>query len=303
MKFVRYTILAMLMAMGLAACGGNAPATTTNTGSTGETNSSAAPADTGLEYLHYTLKLGDAVSGQFEGTSRVIVLGDAQRLISLIGPDNITQALLQMPTGAQPGEYELTSGKTDYRAQVATSYEDSGTYTENVTGTLKITSASPLQGTFEFSAKTKSGETASASGSFDEQVYSYGAQVTGALEMTLPTGEASAIVFQDEVGLNFSAPDSINSTFSLTFYLPADIAAGDYGLATVYPKPAAGQVGIVMSGNNVDYGNDITGTLNLTATGDKFSGSYTITADDENGKTLTVEGTFTDIPLVNAKDS
>lgn len=315
MKAIIFRCLMVMMMMGLAACGSGgaaptSPSSTANTNSPADNNnaqSEAAP--TGLEFIHYTVKLTGAETANVEGIIETIFLEGAGRLISFAGPAMNFQAIVQTPITLQPGEYPLTQAD-DYRAQISTSYEPSGTYASNVSGTLKITSADPLQGTFEYSASTATAETITATGSFDEVVYSYSAKVSGDVEATMPPGKASIITLSDENVLNLDTSDPTSllpsgDIFSIAFYMPNTTAAGDYALATTYSKPTEGQIGVIINNNGDEsssYDTNIKGTLTLIEAGQQYSGFFTVTADTQDGKTVTVEGSFTDLPVLQAQD-
>jgi hypothetical protein len=308
--------LGLLMIMALAACGSGSGAlptsasTTSNTNPTADTSSAqSASAATGLEYIHYTVKMTGESAANVEGTTQSIFMEGSGRLLSFSGPDMSFQAIVQTPETVQTGEHPL-SASGDYRAQISTSYEASGTYDSNVSGKLNITSVEPLQGTFEYSAATTTGETMTATGSFDEVVYSYTTKATGAVETSIPSassGRAMITVLGDDDILSFDTSDPSTlipdrSVFSISFYMPTDIAAGEYELAA-YLEEAEGQIPVIINDNDegtVAFEDNLKGTLTLTEVGAQYSGTYNGTAESSDGKTLTVEGSFTDLPVIEA---
>lgn len=321
MQSTIYRCLGLLMVMALAACGNSGGAlptsasisNDTNTNPTADSNSGqSAPASEDLEFLHYTVKLTGAETANAEGNLQIIFIDEAGRLISFAGPGMNFQAIIQTPETVQVGEHDLTvSG--DYSAQISTSYEASGTYDANVSGKLNITSADPLQGTYEYSASNEAGDTVTASGSFDEVPYSFAMKVTGAVEANVPAAGSGQVMTttlgdEDVLIIDTSNPADIiaqGHVFTVSFYMPTDIAAGEYGLTAIYPTPAEGEVGVMISDDDetsTTFDTNIKGTLTLTEVGAQYSGTYTITAESTDGKTVTVEGSFTDVPVIEAVD-
>jgi hypothetical protein len=122
--------------------------------------------------------------------------------------------------------------------------------------------------------------------------------IIGAIEKSYTPREALALPLAGNVSLTLSEEDAVSG---VALQFPADTPPGTYviedhaheALINIFAEYARFDDGDAL------YYLSTTGTLNLTAAGDKFSGTFEFTAayTKDDSKTIKVAGSFADVPF------
>jgi hypothetical protein len=263
-------------------------------------------------YVQFTLQVSGAETVTAQGVARVASMPAAElQSIMFNVPDTEFTGFLQLPAPAEPGSYDL-EGSTfgEVIAQVSTSFEPTGSFREDVSGTVTVESGEPLTGSVEFTSANEDGDTVTVNGQFEEMVYDAAMTVSGDIEMTIPPGSAQLVNEFGEYILSISSVDldgrlaSADNFVDVKFYMPPTIEPGDYAIISSANTQQPGEVGvmIIAVGETVaSYDTNIDGTLTLTETGDRLTGSFTLSAESADGGRLQAEGSFEAVPLFEAQ--
>ncbi|NWF69174.1 MAG: hypothetical protein HXY40_08810 [Chloroflexi bacterium] len=295
----------------LAACG--AGGTTANTTSAPQPTADMAVASAEVSglliYYRYNVEFSGGASGRYTGIANNIFRPAAATIVSqmsLANPDETLTAYVSIPITADVGEHPIVIGGAQYWVNIYDTSKTDPSFSLNPTGSVTIESVAPLRLNFSFTSENAAGERIAAAGTVEELPHSFEVVVTGDTELTMPPG--SATLYNGTLILNAANPMEFPSNqyaFRISLELPDSVAPGTYALVGSGDEATAEQivanvVDLADTGGST-YSVNLEGTLTLTETGEQLTGSFTLSAQTAEGKTLTASGSFENIYYPSAE--
>jgi hypothetical protein len=120
--------------------------------------------------------------------------------------------------------------------------------------------------------------------------------ITGAIDKTYAPVKVEAGTLANNIAISVNEAE----VGGVTIQFPADTQPGTYPIGDHLHKPVVDVLAEYdVFGNNAAFYLSTKGTLTLTATGDKFSGTFQFTAgyNKDESKIINVAGAFVDVPL------
>lgn len=127
----------------------------------------------------------------------------------------------------------------------------------------------------------------------------FNVEISGDYEKVVTPGFSLFYFAQDIGAMQLILHDGAQSIWRIIFLVPPGLGPGTHELTPSVVRPELLQgVTVTVAGPRdvANFSIDVTGTLTLDSFGEQASGSFAFTARNLDGKTITVTGSFTDVP-------